>query len=63
VSAPRARELPVGSVVALRTHAWVKFGVDHWLATGEDESFRDVNVQSGLNNGAIVLRVGDGSEL
>jgi hypothetical protein len=37
--------------------------VDHWLATGEDESFRDVNVQSGLNNGAIVLRVGDGSEL
>lgn len=63
VSAPRAADLPVGSVVALRRTAWVKVATDQpqWELSGDLTQYTDHQVDIYLANDAHVLRVGDGT--
>ena len=66
MSAPRAADLPVGSVVAHPGTAWIKTAVaanelGSWLCTGDDMSTQDWEPQEALDAGAQVLRVGDGT--
>jgi hypothetical protein len=67
VTAPRAADLPVGSVVATRSLAYIK-KPNSWPVTGfdaDEEGFKgmpDVGIDQLLSSGsAQVLRVGDGN--
>lgn len=66
VTASRAADLPVGSIVANGHTAWVKTSkadndLGSWSTTGDDMSTYDWEPQEALNDGAKALRVGDGS--
>ncbi len=64
MSTPRAADLPVGSIIANSHTAWIKTdaasGFGSWLATGEELNTYTFVPQEALNEGAQVLRVGDG---
>jgi hypothetical protein len=61
VTTPRAADLPVGSVVAIGWRVWLKRRPDGWKRAGDTDLEPNVHVQPDLDNGAQVLRVGDGS--
>lgn len=64
MTASRAVDLSLGSVVAGVRRAWVKIddeGYGMWHGTGSNYSDYDDEVQVQLDRGAQVLRVGDGS--
>ena len=69
MTAPRAANLPVGSIVAQRQRVYLKCGTDepslpwtHMEGTSMYVNYAsDEDVQDRLDAGAQVLRVGDGS--
>lgn len=66
MTAPRAANLPVGSIVVNNHTAWIKTSkADHdlgcWNGTGDDMSTYDWEPQQALDAGARVLRVGGSS--
>jgi hypothetical protein len=66
MSAPRAAELPVGSVVAKPLIAWIKAYDDdpEWEGTsspGGGHLCSNDDIDAAIARGAQVLRVGDGS--
>lgn len=65
MTAPRAADLPLGSVVTGLRRAWVKVDEDKghgvWHGTGSNETDYDEEIQVYIDRGAQVLRVGDGS--
>lgn len=67
MTTPLAADLPVGSIVANGHTAWIKSSVSPnelgtWLGTGDEMPTYDWEPQEALNDGALVLRVGDGSD-
>ena len=71
VTAPRAADLPIGSVVADPTRVYLKGGTDEpslpWTLMEGTSMYvnyaSDEDVQDRLDAGAQVLRVGDGNQL
>jgi coenzyme F420-reducing hydrogenase beta subunit len=61
MTAPRAADLPVGSVVADTTAAFIKVDTDTWHETFHESPVEERFIQITLDGGAQVLRVGDGS--
>jgi hypothetical protein len=71
IDQPSAADLPVGSVVAANNKAWIKKSrpdgprsvETYWIAT---ETYAipaaDRAIDRALDNGAMVLRVGDGED-
>lgn len=60
MSTPRAADLPVGSIVATTYQAWIRSFDGGWLGTNDEHGATDEWVQLAMENGAEVLRVGDG---
>jgi hypothetical protein len=60
MTATKAADLPSGSVVATEFTAWIKSEPGWWQVTGDEVSETEDDVQDFLNEGAQVLRVGDG---
>jgi hypothetical protein len=62
--APRAADLPEGSVVAEIGLAWIKGSQDWWYATGirREHAYLNEEIDHRLATGAAVLRVGNGQE-
>lgn len=66
MTARRAADLPVGSIVANGHTAWIKTSkadndLGSWSGTGDDMSTYDWRPQKALDAGAQVPRVGAGS--
>ena len=64
MSAPRAADLPVGSVVAAASTVWIRTenGPLAWASIGRAARFGDRSIDQEISHGAQVLRVGDGSD-
>ncbi len=65
MSAPRAADLPVGSVVATATKAYVRTDLPNfyaWSISDSEWHVPDESVDRAIADGAQVLRVGDGSD-
>ena len=61
MTAPRAADLPVGSIVARRTYCLIKATTGNWERAGDEGFDSEADAQVELDLGAQVLRVGGGS--